>query len=280
MNSQPIGQALKALPPDLHAQPNRFEQVRRRARRRRNGQVAGITGVIVLGGVALTGLLATGGDGTDRGIDPADQSPSETQQVLPGADRVTPLSDPRVHEGEGTQTVDLGVVPGRATAIASSLVCRTPGRIKRPDGSAMICGASDVGEERPPGLLDIGSLSRPSEYVVTAKPGVEWTLITYFVRTETTAWGVNPKGETFGVENDSGEPDLIAVMATNGKRGYLYADELDSATGGDVSNPKEAKEWMEGWPHEPVVLNVYESDGETVVGQFVTGSTSGLATAG
>ena len=100
------------------------------------------------------------------------------------------------------------------------------------------------------------------------------------MRTETTAWGVNPKGETFGVENDSGEPDLIAVMATNGKRGYLYADELDSATGGDVSNPKEAKEWMEGWPHEPVVLNVYESDGETVVGQFVTGSTSGLATAG
>ena len=72
MNSQPIGQALKALPPDLHAQPNRFEQVRRRARRRRNGQVAGITGVIVLGGVALTGLLTTGGDGTDRLLERAD----------------------------------------------------------------------------------------------------------------------------------------------------------------------------------------------------------------
>lgn len=216
-------------------------------------------------------LSTLGGGGTERGVDPAEPVPPQTEQVLPGADRVTPLSDPVVYEGTGKEVVDLGVAPARATAIATQLTCLTPGRIQWPDGSSMTCGPSDVAQERPPGLLTIDFASKSPEFVMTARPKVRWRLVTYFVRTETTPWGVDAKGDTFGVENDSGQPDLIHVRATNGRYGYLYAEELNRATGGDVSSPEEAMEYMENYPPEPVLIDVYELDGETVIGQFKTG---------
>lgn len=278
--SQPFGEVLKSLPPDLPTPPDRFERVRSRVRRRRRVQVAGVLGALVLGGVAFTGLLTRDGGGTDRGIDPADPVPSQTQEVLPGGDKVVPLSDPVVDEGQGTETIDLGIAPSRANAIATELTCRSAGRFKWPDGAVMVCSSSDIGEPSSTARGVVALQRKQSQFVIKAKPGVQWTLVTYFVRTETTPWGVNEKGETFGVENDSGEPDLIAVVASNGRRGYVYADELDSATGGDVSTPKEAREWMKNWPHDPVLVDVYEFDGETLIGQFVAGSSSGLATAG
>lgn len=232
MNSQPIHDMLKSLPPDLPARIDRFDQVRSRARHRRRLQVIGLASAIAVGGAAVTVLSTLGGGGTERGVDPAEPVPPQAAQVLPGADRVTPLSDPVVHEGAGNEVVDLGAVPARATAIATQLTCLTPGRIQWPDGSSMTCGPSDVDKEPPPGLLTIDLASKPSEFVIRAKPGVRWRLVTYFVRTKTTPWAVNAKGETFGVENDSGTPDLIYVRATNGRFGYLYAEELDSATGG------------------------------------------------
>lgn len=275
MNSQPISDLLKSLPPDLPTQPDRFDQISSRARRRRLVQVAGVSTATVLGGIALTGMIALDGGGTDRGIDPAQPSPDLTQQVLPGAEKVIPLTEPVTHAGDGTEAVDLGAAPDRATAVATQLTCHSAGRIEWPDGSSLTCEPADVDQDFGPALSSLDLVSGQSEFVMSAKPGVRWTLVTYFVRTETTPWGVNAKGETFGVENENGEPDLIRVVATNGRQGYLYADELDSATGGDVSNPKEAKEWMEGWPHEPATLTVYESDGETVVGQFETGEMTG-----
>lgn len=271
MNSQPIGDMLKSLPPDLPARTDRFDQVRSRARRRRRLQVVGLASAIAGGGVAVTVLSTLGGGSAERGVDPAEPVPTQTDQVLPGAERVTPLSDPVVHEGDGTEIINLGAAPGRATALATELTCLTPGRIQWPDGSSVTCSPSDTDTGRPPGLLTIDLTSKPSEFVMTAKPRVRWRLVTYFVRTETTPWGVNAKGDTFGVENDSGQPDLIHVRATNGNFGYLYADELDSATGGDVSNPEEALEYMEHYPPEPALIDVFESDGETVIGQFKTG---------
>ena len=38
-----------------------------------------------------------------------------------------------------------------------------------------------------------------------------------------------------------------------------------------MSSPAEASEYMENYPSEPVLIDVYESDGETVIGQFSTG---------
>jgi hypothetical protein len=40
---------------------------------------------------------------------------------------------------------------------------------------------------------------------------------------------VNADGHTFGVANSHGIPDLLAVSATNGEQGYVYASRLQCA---------------------------------------------------
>lgn len=86
---------------------------------------------------------------------------------------------------------------------------------------------------------------------------------------------VNEYGQTFGSTLDvmyvSDYPDLIAVLGDNGIRGYAYPADLD---GEQPSCPEEAVKMMEeraknGNP--PRVINVYDSDGRTVIDTFTIG---------
>jgi hypothetical protein len=86
---------------------------------------------------------------------------------------------------------------------------------------------------------------------------------------------VNEYGQTFGSTLDvmyvSDYPDLVAVLGDNGIRGYAYQTDLD---GEQPSCPEEAVRMMEerernGNP--PRVINVYESDGRTVIDTFTIG---------
>lgn len=70
----------------------------------------------------------------------------------------------------------------------------------------------------------------------------------------------NSRGQTYGsmVKSDElGEtPDLVEALATNGKVGYVRLDELEAPS----SESRQAR-----------YLPVYESDGVTVIGQYVSG---------
>ncbi|MCP4964924.1 MAG: hypothetical protein GY926_06775 [bacterium] len=72
------------------------------------------------------------------------------------------------------------------------------------------------------------------------------------------------------------EPDLILVVATNGREGYVFKAELDRATGGDVSTIEEALEWNSRRAELPDdrTIGVYLSDGTTKVGEFPIGASS------
>ena len=83
---------------------------------------------------------------------------------------------------------------------------------------------------------------------------------------------VNENGQTYGVIADvvykSDYPDLIGVIGDNGNVGYVYTSEFE---GEAPSSPEEAirmqkEREMAGNP--PIVINVYESDGETVIDTF------------
>ena len=86
----------------------------------------------------------------------------------------------------------------------------------------------------------------------------------------TTAWGVNVKGETYGVVNEHGEPDLIAAVATNGRQGYVYVRDMTAADPAPASPEEAAAKARENAGKSFTVL-AYQSDGETVIGEFVFG---------
>lgn len=98
-----------------------------------------------------------------------------------------------------------------------------------------------------------------------------------FVAHVPTLLGTNARDETYGTTgNPEGEPDLIAVEATNGKLGYVYREELDEATGEtaarEFTSAEDALEWQERNRGRTHTLPVYLSDGTTQIGEFQVGS--------
>lgn len=85
---------------------------------------------------------------------------------------------------------------------------------------------------------------------------------------------VNEYGQTFGIIGNAMRcdyPDLIAVYGDNYNMGYVYETEWD---GEQPSCPEEAAKMMEeakknGFPTR--VINVYDSDGRTVIDTFTIG---------
>ena len=219
----------------------------RGARRRRAWLVAG----------AFAGIgLAGGGIAVATNLFP-----------LPGGDVVTQQAETVTETHTGTATVELGTPPEDATHIDLELWCLTPGSFWFPDGAEVICFESEMGTPGNWSGYTLPLENGQHSVTITADSGAQWTLAATYVDRETTDWAVNENGDTYGVINENGEPDLIAVSATNGRDGYAYAADLN---GPMPSSPEEATTWNETHGGTRAVP-VYESDGETVIGEFVIG---------
>lgn len=178
--------------------------------------------------------------------------------------------------GEGDERIPLPAAPTDATHVSAQLTCLEPGRFSwgtdPHNNPSIICGAEDVGTRSGASWYDF-ALSDADALHIGAGAGSRWRVAVAFVSIERTDWGVNDRGDSYGVENPLGTPDLIAVVATNGLEGYVYADDLAEANGSraalDVDSPEEALAWQEERRGAEFRIPVYLSDGETVIGEFV-----------
>jgi hypothetical protein len=175
----------------------------------------------------------------------------------------------------GSATIDLGAAPATATNISLTLTCLSVGTFDFPDGSSLTCS---------PPISAAGSYGQSTE-VVPLQPGqhtvtidtsanASWTLQAEYVNRVTTSWGTNTSGQTYGVPNLNGTPDLIAVTIDQGKvQGYVKASDLDCASGNYVvHSPAQALAWDAASKNRNISIPVYESDGRTVIGVFVIDS--------
>ena len=197
----------------------------------------------------------------------------------PGAPIDTQLGGVVTAARTGTATIDLGPPPVGATDLSLSLTCLTVGTFDFPNGSSMSCDASDMSHQPPS--------NGPASEVVPLSPGVDtvtistsanasWSLQVTYVNQVTTSWGVNASGETYGVQNQNGTPDLIAVVIDHGKtQGYVESSELNCASGGDVESLAQASKWDKDSQNRNISILVYESDGTTVIGTFIVGNATG-----
>jgi hypothetical protein len=276
MNEAQVIERLRALPPDLLEAPDRLERVATRVHRRRKRNAAASATGTVLGAILLVTLIVQLGvpDGrVTRGVDPATSSTSAVLETssspIPGADRIEPLSDPIVHFGTGTETVDLGPRPPDATAVSTGLACLTAGHIEWPDGAGMVCNAADVQapDEVPDGNYQLDLRPEQTTVKITAREGMRWKLVATYIHVEPTDWATNAKGDTYGtIKNDGSRPDLLYVWATNGRMGYAYLSDME---GYQPSSPADALAWQREHGDDPRTIPVYESDGNTVIGEFV-----------
>jgi hypothetical protein len=283
MNTDELSDLLRTLPPPMDGPPDRFEAVQRRARQRARaihlGVAAGVAAAVVA--VTATLLISPPPSTQSNSRDIATEPPSPTETVryvdagpLPGATTTIDLSKPVTVTGTGTRTIELGPRPDGATAANVSVVCLTAGRIVYPDGASAVCdepaSESAIGDPRSAnyGLVDLD----PEQTSLTfrAKAGVGWKVVANYVRTETSEWGVNANGQTFGVQRDGKSPDLIAVVTADGKQGYAYVKDLDGRWPVPTS-PADALAQQETNEGRSWSVPVYESDGETIIGEYTIG---------
>ena len=189
--------------------------------------------------------------------------------ILPGGTEVTGLSTPVVATYTGSAVIELGARPGDATGVEIGFRCLGAGTIQFPDGSRSEC---DRAEPMAPGGGFPGGLRVPlapgqDSIRIEASPSARWEASARYVNERVTSWEVNANGDTYGVMNYQGEPDLQAVVATNGQLGYAYTRDLNAAGGPPPRNPQEAATRTPG----SVSIPVYQSDGKTVVGSFIVG---------
>lgn len=280
MNTDELRDLLRTLPPPMHDPPNRFDLVQRRARHRVrtiNVAVSGVVAAAVLAGTAamLTSTSTTQSDNQDIATEPP--SPTETviyedEGPLPGETKVVDLSEPVSFTATGTRAVTLGPRPHGATAVNVSVVCLTAGRIVYPDGASMVCDGpateSEIADPRSANYALIDLAPEQTSLRFDAKEDVGWKAVVNYVRTRTSDWGINANGETFGVQRDGKSPDLIATYTTDGKQGYVYSKDLDGPV---PSSPADALAQQEANEGKTRSFPVYESDGETLLGEFISG---------
>lgn len=183
----------------------------------------------------------------------------------PGGKRITDLASPVTAVGTGTQTVDLGPPPRGATAINISFTCLTAGTFTFADGADVQCDTADAARQSHQVTYTMPITRGRNGTTITATPHARWRLIATYASVTTTVWGVNASGQTYGVQNQHGIPDLIAVIATNHRSGYVYANQLNPPP------PKTPGQAITQNNAPPRILTVYQSDGKTPIGKFVVG---------
>ena len=206
-------------------------------------------------GAAL--IIAVGGGGIAYATGVFTTSP-------PGGPLITDLAQPVTVTGTGSQTVQLGPMPRGTNAIAISFTCLTAGNFTFANGAGVDCGSDVAGTEANPATDTLPITPGDDSTTITTSPGARWRLTATYSDVTTSAWGVNASGQTFGTANQHGTPDLVAVEATNGRTGYVYARQLTSPA---PTSPSQAAAENNSPPES---LTVYDSDGKTPIGKFIT----------
>jgi hypothetical protein len=176
---------------------------------------------------------------------------------LPGTTTVAPLGE-IVFSGSftGTANVELGNPPADADVVILDVTCTKGGRMEVPvkgEGASIWWDCDNPIRKDTVHIRDGRLPAAGATYItITADQDTEWSVTAEYGSSDATPWGVNANGQSYGVPNEYGVPDLVATLATNGVQGYTLNEEMTAFEG-------------EGF------INVYKSDGTTVIGQFRIG---------
>ena len=187
--------------------------------------------------------------------------------LLPGQDVVTSLGQTRTLEGRGNQQVSLGHAPSGTNSLEFTISCSGGGELTYPNGAGQTCSDhNDAGvTDNMPWNSSGGTLR------IGAPDATSWRLTYHYSHRQPTSLATNTDGQTYGVDSENGHPDLIAAIATNGRQGYINAEEEARASCGDVHSPAEALKCNSDHEGRTIFIPVYDSDGTTKIGVFQIG---------
>lgn len=197
-------------------------------------------------------------------------------QQQPGAPSDTQLSHVVTVSRTGTATIDLGPAPHRATDVTLTLTGLNVGNYHFPDNSSLGCSQSDL-TRAPYGCQAIEVVPlRTGQHTVTITTSADasWRLRATYINRVITPWKTNALGETYGVANVHGFPDLIAVIFGNGEgTGFIKSTDMNCAMSGGhpPTSPAEALARQKSLDGRSIAVPVYKSDGKSKIGTYYVG---------
>jgi hypothetical protein len=178
---------------------------------------------------------------------------------VPGSTTVAPLGGITSDSHTGTGTLDLGPVPASAGAVIIDLTCLNqqgtlivPTKPQAPGSPESFVTIYCSGRIDPVHIKD-ALLPKPGSttITITADPQTRWKATAEYASSFTSAWAMNARGQTYGLCNHNGCPDLMAARIIDGQEAYISTKESTALIGSGYLN--------------------YKSDGTTFVGQFPIG---------
>ena len=206
-----------------------------------------------------TGIVVGVGVGLSVGGGVALAQAVFSQGPLPGSPSEAHLAKPVVATRTGTATVNLGPVPRKANAISLTLTGLSVGTFHFPGTASISCAQSDISQPGPYGCQssEVVPLQTGQHTVtITTSASASWKLRAIYVHQVITAWKVNAHGQTYGVPNKNGFPDLVAVDQ-GGHSGYVKSSDFNCFGPSNGDN---------------VAIPIYKSNGTTRVGTFIRGN--------
>jgi len=197
--------------------------------------------------------------------------------ALPGGENEYELGAPVTLQAAGTATLALPPAPEAATKVRVDLSCRSAGSFTLPSNAgSFTCSSEDVGTAAGVASTDYALADVGDSLTVATSETATWALTAAYIRTEIVPLATNANGDTFGVIQTNGQnPDLIAVIASNGQQGYVYTDDLAAADGTGNAlgslNPGDALVRQAGRDGRGISVPVFDSTGETEIGVFIVG---------
>jgi len=295
MNPQALREALHDAAADTPVGPPPLAQIHRQASRTRRGRTATVyaaAAIVLVAGAATTAeVLGNGRDpaptGTNGPVSPGhargNTTEPESADVL-GTWQIASMARYDVVRGrltdEHIQPTTLNLtftnqtwrvesgcpyLSGSYTLVAGQYQYRDP-----EFSSGSRCPATDYEDGNVANAATLIHLARQvtiadGHLYLHADDGT--TILDAVALVEPTDWATNAKGDTYGIiKNDGSRPDLMYIAATNGLMGYAYMADLE---GFQPTSPEDALEWQREHGDESRTVPVYESDGETVIGEHV-----------
>lgn len=173
--------------------------------------------------------------------------------ALPGETTTTPIGSVTTATGTGPGTIELGTPPDGATDVIIDLDC-DQGSATVPAGRGGLDSVTidcDFARDASVHIKNGALPESGTTYVrITADPGTTWTASAQYAIATSTEWAVNEHGETYGVDNENGVPDLTPALTADDRVGWMRVADI----------------WTDDYPDG--AYPVYEVDGRTLIGHM------------
>ena len=256
---------------------------RTRRSRRWRGTALVLAGALAGGGVSAAAFAATSNrpepvaQPSGQPVPPLGSAVPAPAGVIPGSPIISLLGPPITQTVSAGTTTPLKPRPTSATHARVTVTVTKAGSLNfgtdragnNPSGSWSLDDITVRGQATT--WYDFPLNDSVDTLYLTPAGGFAGTVTIQYLNYVPTLIGVNARGQTYGVSGsgDRGEPDLVAVVATNGKDGYANAVDLQ---GGPMpTSPGDAIARQEANQGRIRTIPVYESDGTTVIGEFKIG---------